>query len=173
MRILGILIGTSMIFFGRRLFWLFVGAAGFIFGIHVARLLLHGQPEWAVVALALSAGLLGAFLAIFLQRSAIAAAGFVLGAYVLSWFVGRQGWETEHLYWIMVLVGGIAGLLLVSVLFDWALIILSSVSGAILIVEPLDLHGGMPVRLLLGSLLIAAGIGIQAGLMHNDSPGGR
>jgi hypothetical protein len=169
MHILGILIGTSMLFFGRRLFWLFVGAAGFIFGIHVARLLLHGRPEWATIALALAAGLLGALLAMFLQRFAIAAAGFVLGGYVLPWFVGQKGWGTGHSYWIPVLIGGIAGLLLVSVLFDWALIILSSVSGAVLIIEPLHLHGGMPARLFLAALLIGVGVGVQAGLMRNDS----
>jgi hypothetical protein len=173
MHILGILIGTSMLFFGRRLFWLFVGTAGFIFGIHVARLLLHGRPEWAVIALALTAGLLGALLVIFLQRLAIAVAGFVLGGYVLPGFLGQLGWGTEHSYWILVLIGGIAGLLLVSVLFDWALIILSSVSGAVLILEPLHLHAGMPAKRLLVALLIAAGIAVQAGVMRNDSRRGR
>jgi hypothetical protein len=167
MDILRIVIGASMLFFGRRLFWLFVGAAGFIFGIHAARLLLHGGPEWAAIALALAAGLIGALLAIFLQRFAIAVAGFVLGGYVLPGILGQLGWGTEHSHWIPVFIGGITGLILVSVLFDWALIILSSVSGAILILEPFHLHAGMPAGLLLVVLLIAAGIAVQAGLMRN------
>jgi hypothetical protein len=169
MHILRILIGTSMLFFGRRLFWLFVGAAGFIFGIHAARLLLQGGPEWAAIALALAAGLIGALLAIFLQRFAVAVAGFALGGYVLPGLLGQLGWGSGHSYWILFFIGGIAGLLLVSVLFDWALIILSSVSGAILIIEPFHLHAGMPARRLLVVLLIAAGIAVQAGLMRKDT----
>jgi hypothetical protein len=169
MHILRILIGTSMLFFGRRLFWLFVGAAGFIFGIHAARLLLHSGPEWTTIALALAAGLLGALLAIFLQRFAIAVAGFILGGYVLPGILGQLGYGSGHSYWLLVFMGGIAGLIFVSVLFDWTLIILSSVSGAVLIIEPLHLHAAMPARRLLAALLIAAGIAVQAGLMRNDS----
>jgi hypothetical protein len=164
MDIFEIILGLGMLFFGRRLFWLFVGAAGFLVGAHVADFLLHGKPEWTTLAIAIVAGLLGALFAVFLQRIAIAVAGFVLGGYVLPVILGQMGWRSGHSYWIMFLAGGIAGLFLVSVLFDWALIILSSVSGAVLIIEPL--HAGMQVKRLLIVLLIAAGIAAQAGLLR-------
>jgi hypothetical protein len=164
MHIVEILLGIGMLFFGRRLFWLFVGAAGFIFGMRVAAFLLHGRPEWTTLAIAVAAGLLGALFAVFLQRAAIAVAGFVLGGYALPVILGQMGLRSGHSYWILVLAGGIAGLLLVSLLFDWALIILSSVAGAVLIIEPL--RAGLHIKRLLFVLLIAIGIAVQAGLMR-------
>jgi hypothetical protein len=161
-----ILLGSGMLFFGRRLFWLFVGVAGFIFGMRVAVFLLHGRPEWATLAIAIGAGLLGALFAVFLQRLAIAVAGFVLGGYGLPVMLGQLGWGAGHSYWILVLAGGIAGLLLVSLLFDWALIILSSVAGAVLILGPFP--AGLHARRLLVVLLIAVGIALQAGLMRES-----
>ncbi len=164
--ILTVLVGISMLVLGRRLFWLFVGAAGFIFGLHVAGQFLHGRPEWMMLLFATAAGLMGAVLAVFLQRLAISVAGFFLGGYVLSRMVAEFGWRAGHYHWILFLAGGIAGLLLVSALFDWALIILSSVSGALLLLQPF--HAGMPGKRLLFAVIIAAGIIIQAGLMHRS-----
>ncbi len=168
MRIPEILLGIGMLLFGRRLFWLFVGAAGFIFGMHIAALLPRGRPEWITIAIATGAGLLGALFAVFLQRLAIAVAGFVLGGYVFPVILGELGWRSATPHWILFLAGGVAGLILVSVLFDWALIILSSVSGAIMILGPL--HAGVHAKRLLIVLLIAVGVAVQSGLMRR---GGR
>ena len=46
------------------------------------------------------------------------------------------------LFWLFYGIGGIIGILLVMFLFDWALIILSSLAGAALIVQSLALAGG-------------------------------
>src|SRR5512135_937582 len=135
--ILSILVGIAMLVLGRRLFWLFVGAAGFIFGMHVAGQFLHGRPEWMMLLFAIAAGLIGALFAVFLQRLAISVAGFFLVGYVLTRMLAEFGWKTGHYHWVLFLAGGIAGLLLVSSLFDWALIILSSISGAFLLLQPL------------------------------------
>jgi hypothetical protein len=170
MHIFQILLGIAVLFFGRRLFWLFVGTAGFVFGMRIAALLIHGRPGWAALVIAIVAGLFGALFAVFLQRFAIAVAGFMLGGYVLPVILGELGWGAGYSYWVLFLVGGIAGLFLVSVLFDWALIILSSISGAVLILEPL--HAGMTVNRPLIALLIAIGIVAQARLIRKD-PGRR
>ncbi len=165
--ILSILVGISLLVLGRRLFWLFVGAAGFIVGLHAAEQFLHGRPEWMLLLLAIAAGLMGALLAVFIQKLAIIVAGFFLGGYVLTRMLAEFGLAAGHPHWIIFLIGGIVGLLLVSALFDWALIVLSSISGAILLLQPL--HADMTAKRLLLVVLIAAGIIIQAGLMHKRS----
>jgi hypothetical protein len=162
--ILSILVGIALLVLGRRLFWLFVGAAGFIFGMHVAQQFLHGRPEWMTLLLAIAAGLIGALFAIFLQKIAICVAGFFLGGYVLTKMAAEFGWSAGQYHWIVFLVGGIAGLLLISGLFDWALIILSSISGAILLLQPLPPAVAMKRPLFI--VLAAAGIIIQAALMR-------
>ncbi len=166
MHIFEIILGISMLIFGRRLFWLFVGTAGFIAGMHFAVSFLHGATGWTALAIAVMAGLLGALFAIFLQRLAIAVAGFVLGGYVLPVILREFGLLSGYSHWILFLIGGIAGLLLVAVLFDWALIIISSMSGAALIID--HLHAGMYFRGLLFALLMTVGIIVQAGLMRKD-----
>jgi hypothetical protein len=128
-----ILLGAILLLFGRRLFWLFVGAAGFVAGLTFARQFFASQPDWIILAIALVAGVIGAVLSIFLQQIAIAVAGFLIGGYVLATFVAAAGYPA--IGWPAYLVGGLIGAVLVVVLFDWALIVLSSLAGAMLIAE--------------------------------------
>ena len=67
--LLFLLVGALLLLLGRRLFWLFIAAAGFITGIELTRLLFPHQPELLGVAIAVLLGLLGAVLAIFVQKS--------------------------------------------------------------------------------------------------------
>ncbi len=164
MDILRLLVGLSMLVLGRRLFWLFVGAAGFIFGMHIAGQFLHGRPEWMLLLFAIAAGLIGALFAVFLQKLAISVAGFFLGGYIFTRMLAEFGWMTGQYHWVLFLVGGIAGLLLMSMLFNWALISLSSITGAILLLQPS--HVAVAMKRPLFVALVVAGIVVQAGLMH-------
>ena len=71
-RILQIIIGLGLLFLGRRLFWFFVAAIGFITATEIAVNTMSTSPEWVIILIGLAAGLLGALLAIFsrLARSA-------------------------------------------------------------------------------------------------------
>lgn len=160
MEILKILVGLCLLIFGRKLFWLLVGALGFLVAIGLASDVLHAQPQpWAIV-IALGVGLLGALLAVFLQKFAVVVAGMVAGGYsallLLNWF----GSDTAHFPWIPVIIGAIVGALLMAVLFEWALILLSSVTGAYLIAQVVD--GGFGVGLALFVVLSIVGIIFQA-----------
>ena len=131
--IIGVIIGLVILFFGRKLFWLCVAAVGFAVGVQIAPQLIH-QPS-AVVALlvALAFGLLGALLALFLQKVAIAVLGFLAGgklatAIAAAFFVQYTQYST-----IIFIVGGIIGAILLIAVFGWALIVVSSFIGAYLI----------------------------------------
>ena len=160
---LRILAGIGLLLFGRKLFWLFVGLIGFVSGIHIATRFFPGQPEWMVLAIALMAGVLGALLALFLQWLAIGLAGFFAGGYIAVRLLHVSGLATGGMYWVLFLIGGIIGLILMIILFDWALIILSSLAGAGLITESVPIaHSG---ALILFFVLVIAGILIQSRLM--------
>ena len=137
-----ILVGVVLLFLGRKLFWLFVGAVGFVVGLEVATALFPHQPDWSLIV-GLILGLIGAVIAIFVQKIAIGIAGFLSGGYFLM--TALRTWEVQapETSWISFLIGGVIGALLMYVVFNWALIILSSISGAHLIVHPFALSHSM------------------------------
>ena len=127
-----LIVGLAVLLLGRRLFWLFVGAAGFAVGLHVARTLLAEQPEWVVLVLALVLGVLGAILAIAFQWLAVGLAGFAAG--VQGTFIAAEalGLEAQWL-WLAALAAGIVVAALVLWLWDPVLIVLSALLGAVLL----------------------------------------
>jgi len=158
-----LLLGGLLLVAGRRVFWIFVGAAGFLSGTEVAARVASGAAEWVVLVIGLAFGLAGLVLSLFVQKLAVAAAGFVMGSYavhrlILTLPVGWAGWELAA-----PLAGGILGALLVLLLFDWALIVLSSLAGAALIMQVFS--PGPYLSFLLFAFLTAAGIAFQSGLL--------
>jgi len=98
MPIVTLIIGAALLFFGRRVFWLFVAGAGFLAGLALANRLFP-ESEAVGVIIGIGIGLLAALLAIFLQRFAIWLAGFLVGGYIawqilpmLNLEVGRHNW---------------------------------------------------------------------------------
>src|SRR2546425_11285477 len=77
--ILSALIGAVILFFGRRLFWLCVAAVGFAAGVELAPHLVHEPSTLMALTFALVLGFVGALLALFLQKIAIAVVGFLAG----------------------------------------------------------------------------------------------
>jgi len=76
------ILGVALLVAGRKVFWLFVGAAGFVTGVQLTLQLFHG-PEGVAIIIGLGIGLIFAVLAIFLQTIAIGIAGFLAGGYIL------------------------------------------------------------------------------------------
>ncbi len=168
MAILRVLIGAMVLTLGRQLFWIFVGAAGFALGITFATRVFRGLPDWLVILIALAAGVVGALLAIFVQELAIAAAGFVLGAYVL--FTAAESFNLSRLplIWLLYIIGGIVGAVLVLAVFDWALILLSSLAGSAMILQ--SLHLGPVLNFLAFLTLVVIGMIVQASLLKRYPP---
>jgi hypothetical protein len=126
-------IGAVILLFGRKLFWLCVAAVGFAVGVEMAPVLAQQPSPLLALTFALVLGFIGALLALFLQKVAIGLAGFLAGgklatAIAATFFVQHASYSI-----ITFLIGGIIGAVLLLVLFDWALIVLSSVVGAYLI----------------------------------------
>jgi hypothetical protein len=163
---LRILMGAVVLILGRKLYWLFVAVVGFVLGMALAPRFISGGSQWVILVIALAAGGLGALLAVFLQQTALAVAGFIGGGYVGYVLAGMMGWEAGRLLWVPALIGAIVGVVLVVALFEWALIILSSLIGAGLIIEATRLST-TTAGLLFVALLIV-GIAIQAGMMRGD-----
>jgi hypothetical protein len=157
---LRILLGLSALFLGRRLFWLFVGVVGFAIGVDVSTQLFAGAPYVTVLVIALIAGVVGALLAYFLQEVVIAIAGFLAGGQVAASLVAALFHHGAHIFGIPFLIGGVLGALLFVIVFDWALIWISSLLGAGFIVEALNVS---PIAAVAAYIfLVALGVVVQA-----------
>src|SRR5207237_3742632 len=124
--IVSVLIGVVVLFFGRKLFWLCVAAIGFAAGVELAPHLVHEPSALLSLTIALLLGIIGALLAVFLQKIAIGVHGFLAGgklagAIAAAFFVHYA----QHSPIIFVVGGTVAAMLLLP-LFDWALIIVAS-----------------------------------------------
>jgi len=133
--IMNAIFGGALLLAGRKLFWLFVAVLGFLAGFQFTSSVWQG-PEGLAIIVGLVIGIIFALLAIFLQAIAIGIAGFLAGGYILTVLANMIGLEAVGaLSWIIYIAGGVIGVILVSFLFDWAIITLSSLAGASLVVE--------------------------------------
>jgi hypothetical protein len=144
---------------GRKLFWLFVGCIGFAAGFHYAPLWWPVRSDLILLVLALITGILGAILAIFFQKVAVALAGFAAGSYIAVNVISLFGWTAGSLIWLPYVGGGLIGAIILFIVFDWALIILSSFAGSSVIVQSIELGPWFEIWVFFG--LIVIGFAIQ------------
>jgi len=164
--IVGALIGAVILFFGRKLFWLCVAAVGFAAGVEIAPHLVHEPSPLLALAVALVLGLIGALLALFLQKVAIAVLGFLAGgklagSIAAAFFVHYAQYST-----VIFVIGGVVGAILLLALFDWALIVVSSLIGAHLIQSAIVLPASGSTIVFIG--LAVLGILVQAASLRSS-----
>lgn len=128
MAIFNAILGAILLFFGRKLYWLFVGIAGFLVGLQLAEVFLADQTAIIRLIVAVGAGLLGAILAVIAQRVAFALGGFYAGGYLALSFGPSLIPNTEPMLWLII--GGILGAVVAALVMDWAIIALSCLVGA-------------------------------------------
>ena len=131
--VVAIILGLIELFFGRRLFWLFVAIAGFLIGYFLAPAIVPSMSGALRVLIGIGIGIAFGLLAMVFTRFMVALAGFFLvgpAAVLLIRYLGASAASGSALYWIAYAIGGVIGFVLLWAFFDWALIILTSLAGA-------------------------------------------
>jgi hypothetical protein len=164
--IVGALIGIVILFFGRKLFWLCVAAVGFAAGVELGPHLVHEPSPLLALIIALALGLIGALLALFLQKIAIAVLGFLAGGKLAGAIAAAFLVQYAQYSTVIFVAGGIIGAILLLVLFDWALIIVSSLIGAHLIQSTIVLPPSGSTIVFIG--LAVLGILVQAASLRRS-----
>lgn len=159
MAILNIIVGAALLFFGRKVFWLFIAGTGFIAGMSLAASTINA-PEWLNITIGLGIGLIAALLAVFVQRFAIGLAGFLAGGYIALQFILMINLEVGWIPWLAFVIGGIIGVIMVGAFLDWALIILSSLAGSALIIDAINPSQALAVIAFIA--LVVIGFSVQA-----------
>ena len=163
--LINVLLGGTLLLAGRKLFWLFVGAIGFVTGLQFAANFWQGPDNLAII-FGLIVGVIFALLAVFLQTIAIGIAGFFAGGYVSTALASMLGIDTSTSFLIIYIIGGIIGLAVVIYLFDWAIITLSSLAGATLLLQaffPQSGAGGV-----IFAVLFIIGIIVQGSVLRSE-----
>jgi hypothetical protein len=157
--IVNMIIGIALLATGRRLFWLFMGAVGFVLGRSFAQQLLIGKPAWTLVFIAVDSGLVGLVLGLYARRFAVGVAGFLMGHYALASLGFAMGFYGTGWIWLSLIGGGIIGTTFAQIKLDFAFIILITVAGAKLIEQTIDFNP--PLNFALFAVLFAVGVTIQ------------
>lgn len=158
-RLLTFAAGAVLLVAGRRVYWLLVGLVGFVVGFALTAEYLEG-PQWLILVAGLGAGLLASGLAVFFQRIALTVAGFLIGGLAVMWWADQMDWGEPWWVWALGLVAAILGAYLTRTVFEVALIVLSSIFGATLVLQALQRPADQISILLL--VLVVVGIVIQA-----------
>jgi hypothetical protein len=165
--VFSLLIGSGLLLLGRKLFWFLSGAVGFLVGIEIARRITF-PSELTLLLSALGLGLLFAVMAVFLESVLIIVVGFLGGGLTLVRVIGILGWESRLGDTVAFAAGGVLGAILIVWLFNAALITISSLSGASLIVSGLPIQA--PERAIIFWALAILGIMIQAIALSREPP---
>ena len=167
-----ILVGLLLLVLGRRLYWLFVAGIGFLYGLELGPRLMPDQPETVIAIVALGLALAGALVAIIATKVVLGMTGFVSGGGIAVLLLANLGLDSGVVALGVYLVAGLIGAVLLLVVFDWTLIVLSSLAGASLIV--MSVGGLLEIPPIAGTVLVlvlaAVGAFIQAGLRQPRRP---
>lgn len=88
-----------------------------------------------ILVLAIGVGAVGAIIAILFQKAAIVIAGFAAGGFIALILFDQFAGLPSQMVWLPNAIGGVTGAIVLFLVFDWALIVLSTMTGATLIVQ--------------------------------------
>jgi hypothetical protein len=146
--------GMLLLFLGRKAIWMFVAIVGFLLGVKYAAQLLPDQSQSVILTVSLIAGLLGALLAVLLQKFAVGLTGLLAGGYVTFYFLQMDAASLGQTQWILIALGALIGAVLAGSLFDWAMILVTSITGAVLIDQGLNFQTSYSYIVIIGLVLL-------------------
>ncbi|MCA9401018.1 MAG: hypothetical protein KC713_05290 [Candidatus Omnitrophica bacterium] len=152
--ILQIILAAFSLFFGRRLFWVFVGGTGFIVGFQVVQQFFTPDQYLMMLTFATIAGFAGMLLAVFFKKAAIVIVGALSAGtaayFIFSTFIISEPWVGL----VFFIVGGIFGGWLANFFFDFGIILLSSSLGAVTIARLIPADEQWKMIAAIGLLLV-------------------
>ena len=161
-------VGTVLLLFGRKLYWLALGALGFFVGLTLADKYLaeSGQVELIVAAVAALAGIVVAYTA---EKLAVTVGGFGIGAAVAYYLAQPYAEELSYQIWFVVLVGALLGICFAAFVFKAAIIVVSVLVGAFLVTRGLFLEPPYEIAVFVALALTGLAIQVWTGRKAPDA----
>jgi hypothetical protein len=162
------ILGFILLVAGHQLYWLFVGGVGFIAGGLVANQLQIAQSPWELLTFSMATGVLGILLGFYLKKWAVALAAALSGVYIIQSITEVFGWSAGLQSWPILLAVALIFAVLVVVWFDWAVILISTLSGTVLVVRNVQIAAVGPGAIVL--VLVLIGLSAQFILSQYSRP---
>jgi len=152
--IIRIIIGIMLLVVGRRFYWFFISAIGFLVGVTIAHYFINEESIIIELLIVILAGALSAIMAKFMQKIAILSAGSIAGGFMVSGLVSMLHLQSSIPSWLPFLIGAILGFILIYSVFEWAIILLTSSIGALLITQNIPIPDHLVFIAFIALLLI-------------------
>jgi len=120
-------IGGILLFLGHELNFLFAGAMAALLAFRLTPLLPSQWPWWADYAFIIAIGVIAAVVVLLNERVGYFISGFLAGGLLLIEYFAPN---TLAVPWLMYVIGGVIGALVIGIFTDWALILVTSLIGA-------------------------------------------
>lgn len=130
-----VLLGLVVALMGRKLIWLLVAAAGFILVYQLTSRFLAGLDPTLNLIISVGVGVVAGYFATRFMNLLINIAGFILVGNAALTIAGLFGITSGWLALIVFVIGGVIALGLIRWMFALALIIISAIGGASLVVD--------------------------------------
>ena len=171
-----ILVGLALAFMGRKLIWLFVAAAGFIFAYALTSRFLSGLDPTVTLIIAVGVGVVAGYFATKFLNLFINIAGFILIGNAALTLAGLFGLSSGIWALLAFVIGGLIGLALIRWMLAYALIIISALGGASMVVDGTVLLLNRPegaddswIALIVSVVIVALGIIYQYRALKAES----
>jgi hypothetical protein len=164
--LIALIVGGVLLFFGSRYYWLVAGGVGFLFGTNIGSVPGGGVVTGSAIAMGLLFGFIAAVTAVLVTKFALGITGFLIGGIFMVRFLEAIGWDLGSSL-VAFLIGGIIGLIFVVSAQDWALIFLSVITGAGIIVNVLAIDPASTGFVYI--VLVLMGFGFQLFLRRRSS----
>jgi len=122
------IVGAIILFLGRELNFIFAAGMAALISFRLVPKLPAAWPSWADTAFIVAMAILAAALVLINERAGYFISGFLAGGFVLTEYYAPGVLTIPTLPFI---VGGVLGSIILGVFTEWALIVVSSVIGAI------------------------------------------
>ena len=156
-------IGGILLFLGHELNFLFAGAMAALLGVRLTPLLPGQWPVWADYAFIVGLGVIAVVVVLLNERIGYFVSGFLAGGLMLVEYFAPN---TMSVPWMLYLIGGIIGALVIGIFTDWALILVTAAIGAayllnLFVLDPM-------LEILIGAGLFIVGALTQVVIMHSQ-----
>ena len=171
MALIPIAAGIPVLLFGRKLYWFLIGALGFVLGLGIAEFILPDSRGWTPVIIALALGLVGTLLAMLLQKFTLSIVGFIGGGIIGLSLLNMLALDGNGAKIIAFILGAVIGAGLVFIIFDYALIIISTIAGSLMITQGaikfFEIQEGL--RLIIFAALLILGFMMQLNQKNKET----
>lgn len=154
-------IGAIILFLGRELNFIFAAGMAALLSFRLIPGLPSAWPSWADTAFIAAMAILAAVLVLINERAGYFISGFLAGGFVFSEYYAPGVLSIPILPFI---AGGVLGSILLGVFTEWALIVVSSVIGAVYLTGMFLL--GETARTLVTAGLVIIGALVQVLIMR-------